>query len=119
MADVNESILTSVKKVVGMTDDYTPFDEPIIMAINSALGIVEQIIDVPTPGFKISDKTSKWVDFLGSNEKRFEFAKTYVCEWVVKIFDPPASTTRLQALNEDMNEMAWRLAVRNDEVNPQ
>lgn len=116
MADINESILTSVKKLRGIDENYTHFDPDIIMCINSALSIVTQLGVGPSAGFSISDKNSKWSDLLGDQETLYEFVKTYISDRVAKTFDPPANSSRLQALEENIREMEWRISVRADEI---
>lgn len=107
---MNQSILTSVKKMLGMTEDYEPYDPVIIMHINSVLTILNQLGVGPSEGFSISDKTSTWSDFT-SDDKKLEAVKSYVYLKVKLLFDPPLSSTVMDAMNRMISELEWRLNI--------
>ena len=67
---VYDSILLSVKKWCGLPEDYLPFEDDVITCINTELNILNQV-GVGVVGFQVSDSTSKWIDFLGSDETKF------------------------------------------------
>jgi hypothetical protein len=105
-----ESILTSIKLLLGMTEDYDAFDPHIIMHINSVFTILKQLGVGPEKGFRIEDKTVTWNDYITETEDlTFDSVKTYVYAKVRLIFDPPASSAHIQALKELINEFEWRL----------
>lgn len=106
-----ESILTSIKKLLGIAEDDTAFDVDIIMHINSVLMILTDIGVGPTEGFKIADKSDTWEEFLGAGVD-YEAAKTYVYLKLKPVFDPPSSTAALEAINNQSKEYEWRLNVR-------
>lgn len=105
---MNQSILTSIKKMLGMTEDYEPYDPVIIMHINSVLMILNQLGVGPSKGFTISDKTSTWSDFI-REDKKLESVKSYVYLKVKLLFDPPLQSTVMEAMNRMVNELEWRL----------
>ena len=107
---MNQSILISVKKMLGMTEDYEPYDPVIIMHINSVLMILNQLGVGPSNGFSISDKTSTWSDFI-SDDTKLESVKSYVYLKVKLLFDPPLQSTVIEAMNRMVNELEWRLNV--------
>lgn len=107
---MNLSILTSIKKMLGMTEDYEPYDPVIIMHINSVLMILNQLGVGPSNGFSISDKTSTWSDFV-RDDKKLESVKSYVYLKVKLLFDPPLQSTVMEAMNRMVNELEWRLNV--------
>lgn len=106
-----ESILQSIKKLLGMTEDYTAFDTDIIMHINSAFMILNQLGVGPANGFSISDENAVWSDYLPENNKNFEAVKTYVYLKVRLIFDPPMSSAVIEAMRQMISELEWRLNV--------
>jgi len=112
---VDSSILTSVKKVLNIVEDDTSFDPDIILFINGALSTLNQLGVGPGVGFAIEDKTPTWVAFLGS-DPRFNDVKTYVCLRVRLLFDPPQSGYATKAIQEQIEELAWRLNVRREET---
>ena len=103
-----DSILTSVKKLLGITEECTDFDADIIMHINSALMILTQIGVGPSEGFFIEDKTDFWDDFIDDIEQ-LEAVKTYVYMRVRLMFDPPSSSAVMDAMNRTISELEWRL----------
>ena len=110
---MEESILTSVKKMIGITEDYTHFDVDIIMHINSVFGILTQLGVGPPEGFSISDSSAVWSDFV-SDELKLDMIKSYMYQKVRLIFDPPTSTSVLEAMNRVINELEWRINVAVD-----
>lgn len=106
-----DSILLSIKKLLGITETETHFDIDVIIYINTALSILNQI--GIGKELSIVDDSTKWVDFL-VDEKFYEMAKTYVYMKVKLIFDPPASATLVEALKDSINELEWRLYTRSE-----
>lgn len=105
-----ESILTSIKKLLGMTEDYTHFDADIIMHINSAFSTLSQIGVGPITGFTISDKETMWSDFASvSNISNIENVKMYIYLKTRLIFDPPTSGFLTESINTTIKELEWRL----------
>lgn len=107
---MDESILTSIKKLLGVPKDYEHFDQDIIMHINSVFMILNQIGVGPSDGFSISDKTAIWSDFISDN-KKFEAVKSYMYMKVRIMFDPPLSSAVTECINRMISEMEWRLNV--------
>ncbi len=106
-----DSILQSIKKLLGITEEYTAFDADIIMHINSVFMILNQLGIGPEKGFSISDETAVWSDYLPEDNKNFEAAKTYVYMKVRLIFDPPMSSAVIEAMKHNISELEWRLNV--------
>lgn len=111
-----ESILTSVKKLLGIDKDYTHFDNDLIMHINSVFMVLTQLGVGPSEGFAISDANAKWSDFIGEDDKNFQAIKTYVYMKVRLMFDPPLSSAVLDSMSRTICELEWRLNVQVDIV---
>lgn len=105
-----ESILTSIKKLLGMTEEYIAYDDQIIIHINSVFMILTQLGVGPNEGFAIKDKESVWNDFV-SDETKLELIKSYVYLKVRLLFDPPSSSAVMESINRQINEFEWRLNV--------
>lgn len=110
---ITDSILTSVKKMLGITEEYTHFDMDLIMHINSVFAILNQLGVGPSEGFAISDDTSTWSEFT-SNKLELEQVKSYMYVKVKLIFDPPSSSAVIDSMNRLVNEFEWRLNVAVD-----
>lgn len=107
---MNESILASIKKLLGITDDNTSFDMDIIIHINTTFMILSQLGVGPIEGFRIKDKKTKWNEFISEDDK-LDDVITYVYLKVKLIFDPPISSTVIEANKQMINELEWRLNV--------
>ena len=110
-----ESILTSIKKMLGIDEEYTHFDADIIMHINSVLMILTQLGVGPAEGFVIEDDTSTWVNFVPeANAAQLHAVKSYIYMKVKLIFDPPLSSAVIESMNRQIAEFEWRLNVAVD-----
>ncbi len=98
-----ESILISIKKLLGLDSENTDFDTDIIIHINTILNNLVQMGIGPKDGFFITDKTSMWSDFIG-NDARLEQVKSYVYLRVRLLFDPPANSTLIDSINKNAKE---------------
>lgn len=110
---MDESILTSVKKMLGITKEYTHFDADIIMHINSVFMILTQMGVGPAEGFYIEDEKMYWEDFT-SDIFELQAIKSYVYLKVKLLFDPSASTAVTDSMNRMISELEWRLHVAAD-----
>lgn len=110
---MNESILTSIKKLLGIAEEYEHFDMDLIIHINTFLTRLYQI-GVGKKNFRIIDKSATWSDFLGDDEVKFQQAMEYVFIRTKLIFDPPQSGAANEAFKEAMRELEWLLLVDAD-----
>lgn len=111
-----ESILTSIKKLLGVPEEYTHFDQDIIMHINSVFMILNQIGIGPEKGFSIVDSFATWEEFLPADNKNFEAVKTYMYLKVKLLFDPPQSSSVMECMKQMINEFEWRLNVEAEQT---
>lgn len=107
---MDESILTSIKKLLGITKEYTNFDPDIIMHINTVFMILSQLGVGPSEGFRIEDDSSTWDEYI-KNEDNLEAVKSYIHLKVKLLFDPPLSSAAMEAHKQLINELEWRLNV--------
>jgi len=110
---INQSIFGTIKSMLGPDDEYEAFDQDIIVFINSALSILTQIGIGPATGFRITGNTETWSDLLGENGD-LDSVKEYIYLKVRLAFDPPSSSTVLNAYQEICKELEWRLNVAVD-----
>lgn len=109
-----ESILISIKKMLGLTEEYEHFDVDIIMHINSTFRVLHQLGVGPSKVFRIADENEIWSDFIDEDCEGFDEVKTYVYQRVKMLFDPPLSASHLTALKESIAEFEWRLQVESE-----
>ena len=107
-----ESILDSIKKLLGIQPEYRAFDEDLIVHINTVFIILNQINIGPEEGFMIVDGSESWDDFIkGINET---MVKTYIYLKVRLMFDPPTSSVLVDSMNSMISELEWRLYLEGD-----
>ena len=104
-----ESILTSIKKLLGLSENNTDFDDDIIIHINSVFMTLTQLGVGPSTGFYIEDATSEWTDFV-TDITKIQAIKTYVFLKVKLVFDPGSvGSSTLAAYERQIQELEWRL----------
>ena len=103
-----ESILTSIKKLLGIGEEYEHFDQDIIIHINTVFAVLTQLGVGPSEGFYIKDASAIWDDFVPENQN-YELIKTYVYLKVRLIFDPPLNSAVIESINRTISELEWRI----------
>lgn len=111
---MEKSILTTIKKLLGLDADDTSFDMDVIVHINAFLMNLSQIGVGPSGGFSITGYDETWEDFLPSNENLMNGAKLYLYLGVKSVFDPSSSSTVSKAAEDVMTQIAWRLNVESE-----
>lgn len=108
-----ESILTSIKKLLGIEEECEHFDSEIIPHINTVLDDLTQMGVGPSEGYAIEDKTSTWIDFLskGKSDQKMERVKTYTYLRVQLLFDPPESSAHISVIERQIEKLEWRMSV--------
>lgn len=121
---MDDSILNTIKRLLGLEEDYPAFDTDVIVNINTYLGVLNQL-GVGKEGFAIEDDTATWADFLEDSPVPLAEAKTYVYLRVRQAFDPPASGVLMSAIDKQIEELGWRMTSKvecyvppKEEVNP-
>lgn len=107
---MEESILISIKKLLGIAEDYDVFDTDIIMHINSVFMILNQLGVGPSEGFSIEDEDAEWSEFI-EDDKKLAAVKSYIHLKVKLLFDPPLGSAVLEAMKQTISELEWRLNV--------
>lgn len=110
------SILTSTKKLLGIAEECTDFDADIITHINTVLATLNQLNVGEEQGFAISDSSASWADFMGDGPL-LNLVRSYVYLKVRLLFDPPLSGSVMDAINNSIKELEWRILVVSDKPN--
>lgn len=114
------SILNTIKKNLGLAPDYTAFDLDIVIYINTVFGVLHQIGVGPEEGFAIEDDTSTWDQFIPDDStnpnalSRLNMVKTYISLRTRQIFDPPATSYMISAMEDQIEQLEWRLSVNRE-----
>ena len=107
-----DSILTSIKKMLGIIEEDESFDIDIIIHINTAFSTLTQLGVGPKEGFAIRDKTTLWTEFV--DDIRLENVRSYIYLKVRQLFDPPTNSAVLDAISRQISELEWRMNVTAD-----
>lgn len=110
---MEESILTSIKKLLGIAEEYTQFDTDLIIHINTVLSVLGQIGVGVESRQPITDKNTTWESVIGT-ESKLDMVKSYVYLKVKLLFDPPQSSAVLDTINRNIGELEWRIFVETD-----
>ena len=117
---VDDSILLSIKKLLGMPEDYDKFDTDVKMHINSTIVTLRQF-GIPIPkGFIVADKYALWTDYI-SDIYLIEYVKNYIYLKVRLLFAPSTNSTVTESINQSIKETEWRiihlLEIEQEELN--
>ena len=110
---MEESILLTIKKMIGPSIAYPAFDTDLIVNINTALTVLNQLGIGPEEGFRITGEGETWYDLIG-DAKNLDAVKTYIYLKVRMAFDPPTTGALTDAFKEMIKEYEWRLNVQVD-----
>lgn len=110
-----DSILTSIKKLLGITEEYTHYDNDIIIHINSVLFTLTQLGVGPSEGFAIEDDSATWDDFI-PKDANLESIKSYMHLKVKLLFDPPLSSAVIESMTRMINEFEFRINVAAETI---
>lgn len=114
-----DSILTSIKKLLGLGVDRTDFDEELVMHINSVLFTLAQIGVGPSTGFSILDAEATWDEYLGLDlPPEAEAIKLYIYLKVRLSFDPPSSSFVLESIQRQISELEFRINLQVEPAPP-
>lgn len=103
-----DSILTSIKKLLGIAEEYEHFDQDLIIYINSVFSILTQLGVGPSEGFSIVDDSAIWDDFIPES-RNLESIKSYMYLRVKLLFDPPLTSSVIDSMNRMTSEFEWRI----------
>ena len=110
---MQDSILMTIRKLV-CGDPYADhFDTDLLVHINACFSILNQLGVGPENGFVVTDETQSWSSY-SDNDRILNMVKTYVTLKVKKIFDPPLTSSILEAMDKEIKELEWRLNVAVD-----
>lgn len=114
---MQDSILMTIRKLV-CGDPYADhFDTDLLVHINACFSILNQLGVGPENGFVVTDDTQSWSSYIADNYI-LNMVKTYVTLKVKKIFDPPLTSSVLEAMDKEISQLEWRLNVAVDPVKP-
>lgn len=108
------SILTSIKKMLGIPEEDSAFDNDVIMHINTVFGILTQMGVGSQDGFSITGYEETWDSFT-ENQTKLEMVKSYIYLKVRLLFDPPQNSSLIESINRLISELEWRLNVAVDQ----
>jgi len=106
-----DSILDTIKKLLGLEPEYTDYDQDVIVAINTAIQSLTQLGVGKAGEFQIEDATATWDDFLGEDKVKLSCVKNYIHIKTKMLFDPPTSSILAEAYNKQLSELEFRINI--------
>lgn len=110
--NVNDSILTDIKKLLGLVAEDTSFDTDIIIHINDCFERLHDLGVGPKSIFMITGPEKTWQEFFGTTEVRPRVI-SYMYKYVKRAFDAPTGGL-LDSLDRQIKEAEWLLNVAVD-----
>ena len=118
MQDImQDSILMTIRKLVCGNPYADHFDTDLLVHINACFSVLNQLGVGPENGFVVTDETQSWSSYIADNYI-LNMVKTYVTLKVKKIFDPPLTSSVLEAMDKEISQLEWRLNVAVDPSKP-
>lgn len=114
MAEVEDSILKTIKQMLMLGPAEDAFDTDLIIHINSVFATLLQLGIGPDLGFRITGEDEKWTEFL-DGEDHIDSVKTYTYIKVKLVFDPPPTSFAITSFQEMAREIEWRINVHREE----
>ena len=112
---MRESILDSIKKLLGIAKEDRTFDVDILIHINSVIMILRQMGVGPAEGFVLDDSSEAWIDYLGEEGMaQFSAAKSYIFLKVRQLFDPATNGAVTESTNNLIKELEYRLYAESE-----
>ena len=114
---MQDSILMTIRKLVCGNPYADHFDTDLLVHINACFSVLNQLGVGPENGFVVTDETQSWSSYIADNYI-LNMVKTYVTLKVKKIFDPPLTSSVLEAMDKEISQLEWRLNVAVDPSKP-
>lgn len=110
----SSSILTSVKKLLGIPEECEDFDMDISININSAVETLRELgVDI-SDGYEVLSKENTYEELLGSDISLSTQVKKYLYCKTRLGFDPPSNSYLVDTIKEEIRELEWRINARVD-----
>lgn len=111
---MSNSILISMKEMLGIDEECLSFDSELTVLINSVFSTLYQIGFNPVKDFRIEDDKAKWTDILNANQDIIDLIKPYMYIELRMLFDPPTSSFVLESLKKQRDELEWRIYIQSE-----
>ena len=100
-----DSILNTIKDMLGPSGDYDAFDREILVHINSAFGRLCELGVGPDYPYAIDGPEQVWDEF--GTPVPIPQVKRFVFLYVKRIFDPSANSVIMQAYKDEIDKLEW------------
>lgn len=113
---IDDSILSTIKDMVGIAKEDDSFDNDLIININSALSVLWQI-GMPFAGsYSIKNNSDTWGSMFEGNEPLIDMSKEYMYMRVRIVFDPPSNSYVMDSIKNRISELEWRIRIQLEGV---
>lgn len=108
---MDNSILITIKKLLGVEPDDTSFDQDIIIGINTSIVTLAQLGVGEEGEFAVFGEEETWEDYLGEMINKLALIKSFIHIKTKMLFDPPQSSVLLSAYEKQLDELQFRISV--------
>ena len=115
---VEDSILQTTKKNLGIADTYDAFDLDVITHINSAIATLADLGVGPEEGLVVTGEEESWDDLIVDTDLRTNRVKSYIYLHVRRAFDPPGTGFLSTSVDNQIQELIWRISSQREESIP-
>mgnify|MGYP003469382735 FL=1 len=105
-----QSILKTIRRLVGIDAEFTQFDPELISAINAAFMTLHQLGLGPANGFMIDGEDQTWGDFT-NDITQLAGLVNYVLLRTRLVFDPPTNSFVVTSMENQIKELEFRFNV--------
>lgn len=112
MPKMTDSILLTIKKMLGIAEEYVAFDIDLIVNINSVFFTLNQLGVGPREPYRINGSKETWNDFLQDQRENLPAVETYVYLKTRLLFDPPTNSFLVDAIQKQCDELEWRMNIQ-------
>ena len=114
---MEESILITIKKLIGFDKDYDYFDTDLVVQINSCFSTLSDLGVGPEEGFHITGKDEKWSEYIFT-PIYMGMIKNYIYINTKLVFDRPETSYAIESLSKTASELEWRLHMESERITP-
>lgn len=116
---MTDSILLTIKKMLGIAEEYHAFDIDLVVNINSVFLTLNQLGVGPESPYHIGGEEETWNDFLAGDRENLDAASTYTYLKTRLLFDPPTNSFLVDAIQKQIDEFEWRLKFQAERLKEQ
>lgn len=112
---MEEKILDTIKKMLGIPVEVDNFDATIVVLVNTAITKLHQLgVLTKNESVFLTNGSETWDSIV--KDEMYMGIQSYIFLQVRMQFDPPANSFVLDALQRSSDELEWRLQIQAEVI---